>query len=392
MKPILRAEDPVPNAGFETLCVHFGDDFQARQGAAAPPIYQTSTFIYPDAEAFDARRRDGTPHYDYTRGGNPTTSILEAKVARLEHGAWSEFFGSGMGAISAAINACVHSGAHVVSISHVYGPTRGYFQHLKRFGVETTFVPGCEPQDFIAALRPETKLVYLESPTSGWFEIIDIAAIAAAARQRDIVTIFDNSWATPYFQTPLDFGVDLVVHSATKYIGGHSDVVAGAVVGRDEELHRRLFREVELCGATLDPFAAWLLIRGLRTLGLRMEYHQKSGLAVAQMLAEHPQVARVHHPALPAHPRHDVARRQLRGYAGLFSFELREQSREATHRVLNRLRLFNPGVSWGGHESLAIGGTFFSADAEERRWLIRLHAGLESTADLIADLRQALEE
>ncbi|MGE0480272.1 MAG: PLP-dependent aspartate aminotransferase family protein [Phycisphaerae bacterium] len=391
MKPHIPAADPVPDAGFETLCVHYGEDAATRCGAAAPPIYQTSTFLYPDADAFSRRKRDGTPHYDYTRGGNPTTSVLEAKLARLEHGAWAECFASGMGAISAAVNICVEAGSHVVSIANVYAPTRWYLQHLRRFGVETTFVAGGATEDFVAALRPETKLLYLESPTTGYFELLDVPALAQAARARGVLTIFDNSWATPYFQCPLEFGVDLVAHSATKYIGGHSDVVAGAIVGRDADLRKRLLRETELCGATMDPFAAWLLLRGLRTLSLRMDRHQSSALAIARMLAEHPRVEAVHHPGLEDHPGHARALRQMRGCAGLFSFSPLEQSKDATHGFLDRLKLFQHGVSWGGHESLAIGGTFFGTDRDKPHWLIRLHVGLESPADLLADVRQALE-
>lgn len=390
MKPSPEAHDPVPQPGFETLCTHFAEGPVAQGGGASPPIHQSSTFIYPDAEAFAQRRTPGSPYYDYTRGGNPTTSILEAKIARLEGGQWAEAFGSGMGAISATINTQARAGAHIVCVAHCYGPTRWYLDHLKRFRVQTTFVNSVDPQDFIAAFQPDTRLVYLESPTSGRFEVIDLEPIVHAACQRGIVTIYDNSWATPYFFRPLDAGFDLVVHSATKFIGGHSDVVAGLVVGRSLELRKQIWREVELCGATLDPFAAWLLIRGLRTLSIRMEYHQRAAVEIARMLESHPAVERVNHPGLESHPGYAIARRQLRGYSSLFSFKPRAQSRAATHAILNRLRLFRQGVSWGGFESLAIGGTFFS-DPSNPEWLIRLHAGLESIPDLIADLQQALE-
>ncbi|MFO0839880.1 MAG: aminotransferase class I/II-fold pyridoxal phosphate-dependent enzyme [Phycisphaerae bacterium] len=387
MKPLPRFEDPVPAPGFETLCSHFAEAPAQRAGAASPPIYQSSTFIYPDFEAF-SRRLKAHEHYDYTRGGNPTTTILEAKLARLEKGGWAEFFGSGMGAISAVVNACVKQGAHVVCVGHAYGPTQAYLTHIARFGVETTFVSGLVATDFIAALRENTSLVYLESPTSWWFECIEIGPIAEECRRRGIVTAFDNSWASPYFQTPLELGVDLSLHSATKYLGGHSDVVAGAVIGRDQELRKRLWREVELCGATLDPFAAWLLLRGLRTLPQRMEYHQRSGLAIAKMLSSHPRVARVRHPGLEPNA---VARTQLRGASGLFSFELHDASREAVGNLLDRLKLFRQGVSWGGFESLALGAKLAERPDAPPTWLIRLSCGLESADDLIADLKQALE-
>ncbi|MBK9126606.1 MAG: aminotransferase class I/II-fold pyridoxal phosphate-dependent enzyme [Phycisphaerales bacterium] len=387
------SRDPLGEGGFETICAHYGEHRLAHGGGAAPPLYQTSTFVYPDAEAFDRRLLPQNPYFDYTRVSNPTTALLEAKVARLEHGTWCRAFGSGMGAISSAINATIAQGAHVVAVANCYPPTREFLQqYLPKFGVQTTFVTSLDPQAFIAAMRPETKLVYLESPTFGVNHLIEIPPITAAARARGAATIFDNSWATPYFQNPLDLGVDLVVHSATKYIGGHSDVVAGLVIGRDESLRQALRKEGELHGATLDPFAAWLLVRGLRTLALRMRQHEQSGLAVARMLAEHPAVAQVNHPGLETHPNYAVGRRQLRGCAALFSFALRDQSKEATHRVLNRLRLFSIGVSWGGFESLALGGTYFDAPDHKPTWLIRLSIGLECADDLIADLRQALED
>lgn len=389
-KPALEIPDPLADADFSTICAHYAEDPAKRRGAAAPALYQTSTFIYPDAEAFAARRTPASPHYDYSRVGNPTTAILEAKLARLEHGQWCETFGSGMGAISSAINACVKAGEHVVAIAHCYGPTRQYLDHLQRLGVERTYVNSVEPQPFFDALRPTTRLLYLESPTSGRFECPPIEPITAEARRRGVRTIFDNSWATPYFMTPLDYGVDLVVHSATKYLNGHSDVVAGVVAGRDEGLRDAVRREVELGGAMLDPFAAWLMLRGLRTLALRMEHHQAAGLKIARWLEAHPQVLRVLHPGLTSHPQHATARRQLRGCSGLFSFMLREQSRAATHRLLDRLKLFQIGVSWGGFESLALGGNFFSEKHDGAEWIIRLSVGLESADDLIADLEQAL--
>jgi cystathionine beta-lyase len=391
LKPPQRYEEPVPDAGFETLCIHYAEDPAAQKGAAAVPIYQTSTFIYPGAEAYEARRTPQSPYYDYTRVGNPTTASLEAKLARLERAEWAYALGSGMGAVSAAINACVQAGSHVVALSHVYGPTRTYLNHLRRFGVQTTFVDSCEAERILAALRPETRLIYLESPTSGYLEIVDIPAVTSAARARGIATVFDNSCATPFFQRPLELGVDLVVHSATKYLNGHSDVVAGLVAGRDPHLHKRICTEVEYGGATLDPLAAWLVLRGLRSLALRMERHQANGLAVARMLAEHPAVARVNYPGLETHPGHALARRQMSGFSGLVSFVLRDASRAATYRFLNRLRLFRIGVSWGGYESLAVAWSQLESREETSEWLIRLSVGLESVTDLIADLRQALE-
>ncbi len=388
----LRKQPPPPEGAFETLLCHYGEARLAAGGSAAPPIAQASTFVYPNAESFERRLEPGNPYYDYTRVGNPTTELFEWKLAALERGAWARAFASGMGAISAVINANVRAGAHVVAVASCYGPTRSYLEgYLDRFGVGVTFVNSVRTEDFVTAIRPETRLLYLESPTSGVYDMLEIPALTAVARSRGIVTAFDNSYASPFYCSPLDLGVDLVLHSATKYIGGHSDVVAGVVVGRAPELERAVRREAELVGATLDPFAAWLLLRGLRTLAVRMERHQQTGLRVARFLAEHPRVRRVRHPGLADHPGHDIARRQLRGYAGIFSFELHDQSRAATHAVIDRLRWFSIGVSWGGHESLVVGGKLFSLDPANPLWLIRLHCGLENADDLIADLAAALD-
>jgi cystathionine beta-lyase/cystathionine gamma-synthase len=391
MHPKTRSEHE-SNASFETTCIHVGEDRMAYEGAAVPPIFQTSTFIYPEASEFSHHGAADNPHWDYTRVRNPTTAILEAKLAHLEHASWARAFGSGMGAISAAISTCVRAGTHVVCTAHCYGPTRTLLDEtFGKFGVATTYVEGCNPDDYIHAIRPETALVYLESPTSATFEVPEIRPITNAARARGIRTILDNSWASPYFQNPLVLGCDLVVHSATKFIGGHSDVVAGAVVGLDSTLKAGLMREAELLGAVLDPFAAWLLIRGLRTLRLRMEQHQKSGLAVAQALATHPKILQVNHPGLRVHPQYDVAQRQLRGFPGLFSFALADQSGEAARQFLDRLRLFHIGVSWGGHESLAIEMPSNLGAPPDGLRLIRMHVGLEATDDIVADVVQALE-
>lgn len=391
LKPKPSGRDLPPESGPETVCTHHGEDPERHFGAASPPIYQTSTFIYPDAATFEQRRKPDCPRYDYSRGGNPTNQILEAKLARLEQAEWADCFGSGMAAISAAINSRIEANTHVVAVAHCYGPTQWYLNHIRRFAVETTFVHGVEPADFIAAIRPNTRVIYLESPTSGRFEVPEIEPITEVARERGITTIFDNSWATPCFQNPLEMGVDLVLHSATKYLNGHSDVVAGVVAGRDRELQERLWREVELVGGILDPHAAWLMLRGLRTLPLRMERHQQNALALAHMLEEHPKIAYVLHPGLESHPQHATAKRQLRGCSSLFSFALKEQSREAMNRLFNRLKLFGIGVSWGGFESLILGGTLFSERPDRPEWLIRVHVGLESEQDLIADMQQALE-
>ena len=387
------ARDPLVDGGRETVCMHYGEHRLAHGGAAAPPLYQSSTFVYPDAEAYDRRYLPQSPYYDYTRQSNPTTAVLETKLAKLEVGSWARCFGSGMGAITCAISACVGAGEHVVAIDNCYPPTHDYLgEYLKRFNVSTTFVRGTDPAAFIAAMRDETRVLYLESPMWGRLELLELAPLVEAARSRSIVTIFDNSWATPVFQNPLALGCDIVVHSATKYLGGHSDTLGGVAIGQDPELGAKLAKEAELLGAVLDPFAAWLMLRSLRSLVPRMQQHQQSGLAVARLLAEHPRVQQVFYPGLESHPQHELAKRQMRGFSSVFSFALEDQSREATHRFINGLRLFSIGCSWGGHESLATGGTLFDRNSTKPMWLIRLHIGLETTEDLLADVRQALED
>ena len=377
------------DGGFETLCMHFAEDRALQFGAVTPPLYQNSTFAYPDAESFMARD-DGT-RFDYTRVRNPTTKVLEEKIARLEKAEACRAFGSGMGAIAAAIFSSVRSGDHIITIDTVYEPTRRLFaDFLTRFGVETTFVDGTEIASFERAIRPETGLIFLESPSSALFKLQDLAGVAQVARSRGITTICDNSNATPVFQNPIALGVDLVAHTATKYIGGHSDVVGGLLAGSRERIEAIGAQECQLLGATCDPFAGWLMLRGLRTLPVRMERHRRSGLEIARLLATDGRVRRVHYPGLDMHPQHALAKRQMRGQSGLLSFELRDNSREATFAVVNRLRLFGIAVSWGGYESLAIPVEVSDAASGEATWMIRLSVGLESVEDLKADLYAAL--
>lgn len=376
--------------GFETLCVHYAENRELHYGAAAPPIYQSSTFTFPDSASFHARCAN--PHqFDYTRVGNPTTRLLESKIAAIEKGEAARAFGSGMAAISAAILSCVKAGEHVVCIETVYGPTRRLLtEYLPRFGVETTFVHGVEVSDFEAATRPNTKLYYVESPSSLLFEVQDLTAIAALARSRGISTVCDNSNASPVFQNPLAFGIDVVVHSATKYIGGHSDVVAGLAVGSEKRIRSLVNLEGELLGGVADPFASWLLLRGLRSLGVRMERHARSTAAIARLLESDTRVARVYYSGLESHPQAALARKQMRGHSGLISFSLRTPGREAAFAVVDALKYFGIAVSWGGFESLALPLEVTDPADGMKKWIIRLSVGLESLEDLKADLYHAL--
>lgn len=389
---------------FETIVAHLGENPAEYRGAVIPPIYQNSLFTFPNCEARErnyAPASDGGTHaaggvselYDYSRVCNPTTDIVEAKIAALEGGERARCFGSGMGAVSAAILSCVKAGDHVIAPETSYGPTRQFLQsYLKRFDVGVTFVDGSDIQDWANALRPNTTLLYLESPSTLVMKQQDLSAIARLAREHGAATVIDNSWATPIFQNPLAHGIDLVVHSATKYLGGHSDVVAGVVIGSAERMRKLTFEEGCLIGAMLDPFAAWLLLRGLRTLPIRMERHQQSAKRIATALREHPNVARVFYPGLPDDPQAELTRQQLRGTSGLMSLMLKTPGKDAAYRVVNALRYFAIGCSWGGFESLALPALAPAAaiGESEPHWLIRLHIGLEAVEDLWEDLNKAL--
>lgn len=375
--------------GFETLCIHFAEDREANLGAAAPPLYQCSTFTYPSAELFEQRRE--VPRYIYTRESNPTTLLLEKKIAELEAAESARAYSSGMAAISAAILSCVRSGDHVVCIETVYGPTRRLLSdYLPKFGIETTYVRGTELSDFEAALRPNTKLIYLESPSSLLFELQDLAAVAGLARSRKIATVCDNSNATPYFQNPIAFDIDLVVHTATKYIGGHSDLVAGFVAGANARMQPMASMEGELLGGIADPFCSWLMLRGLRSLGVRLDRHYKNAMAIARFLESDARIGRVYYDGLESHPQAYLARKQMRGHSGMLSFTLRDASREQVYAVVNALKYYCIAVSWGGYESLALPLEVTDPDTGAKKWIIRLSIGLESVEDLKADLYQAL--
>lgn len=375
------------HSGFapEDICAHYGEDYTAHYGAMSPPIYQTSLFL------------DGND-YTYSRVSNPTLEVFERKVAALEHadpeaGGRAFTVSSGMAAITTAILSCVKTGDHIIMVRTAYGPARGFARYLERFGIGCTFVRGTRIEDFEEALRPETKLIYLESPCSGIFELQDLSAVSALARPRGIATIIDNTCATPIYQQPLDLGIDLVVHSATKYFGGHSDVVAGVIVGKGERI-ARLAGERTMFGNAAPPMQAWLLQRGLRTLPVRMKAAMESGLAVARYLEAHPAVERVYHPGLERHPQHALYLRQMSGCGGLLSFKPRG-SYESRAEMVHRLQVFKKAPSWGGYDSLVYPlGALAAPDEECRKaydgGVIRLYVGLESIDTLLGDLEQAL--
>lgn len=375
-----------------TLLAH-DDPFPG--GAVVPPIYQTSLFTFANyaemADTFAGRRRQPI----YSRGDNPTVMEFEARVAALEGAEAARGFSSGMAAISATVLAFVGSGERVVAVRNCYGDAYRLFERLfRRLGIKVDYVDGSDP-DAVAAALPGAKLLYLESPTSMMFELQDIGHLTRLAREQGVITTLDNSWATPVFQKPILHGVDLVLHSASKYLGGHSDTVAGVVAGSAAHVRHINEQTYSSLGGKLSPFEAWLLLRGMRTLPLRLPHHMKSGLVIAERLKAHQQVERVNHPAWSNHP----GKKTLSGYAGLFSFEVTDEIDIPV--FVDALKYFRIGVSWGGHESLVVPA---KASLEQTPGLnsmarfgvsprtIRFNVGLESVEDLWADIAQAFEK
>ena len=348
----------------------------------ATPIVQTSLFAYPDLDSFNAAAKEENRFPIYTRGQNPTVEVLENKLAALERGEACKCFASGMAAMSAVVMGLMKSGDHILFVNQTYGPMMQLARHLERFGIEHNQVLDLDPDDVAAALKPNTKLVWMESPGTMLMRTFDIAAVADVARKHGALTCIDNTWATPLFQKPITHGVDIVVHSATKYIGGHSDVVGGAVITTAERMKEIFYRAFLLNGGILAPFDAWLLLRGLRTMPVRMQQHEADALRVAEFLRTRPEVRQVFHPAF------DDRSASLTGFSGLLSFELADGRFEAVRRFIDGLKRFRIGISWGGVESLVIspnrGHNPGYLDAQRiPHGLVRLSVGLEGGEVLI---------
>ncbi|AEI43978.1 trans-sulfuration enzyme family protein [Paenibacillus mucilaginosus] len=384
----------VPQDDRQTL-LHGGDEQEAFGHAAVPPIYQTAPFAYDTFEAYaEAERRD-QEQYVYWRGTNPTVELAERKLAELAGGEACKCFSSGMAAITAALMSSLAAGDHVVAVGQVYESTAALLKHLAKWGVSHAVTAGCSIREIEQALQEHTKVIYMESPCSMTFRLTDVPEVVRLARSRGLRTLIDNTWATPLFQKPLEHGVDLVIEAASKYLGGHNDLLAGAVIGSQADLKKMFSKEFELFGAALAPFEAWLLSRGLRTLPLRMKGHQEGGLAVARALEGHPMIARVNHPGLPSHPDYELGTRVLKGYSGVFSIELKDARFERVAEVINRMKRFEIAPSWGGYQSQVVSPNYgYNLKALERErlspGLIRLAVGLEPPEELIADLEEAL--
>jgi methionine-gamma-lyase len=390
---------PTESAGLNTKAVHSEGSEAYKNRAVSCPIYQTSAFAFDSAETGARLFRGEEAGFIYTRIGNPTTEALQNTVAALEHGSSALATASGMAAISTLFLALLKSGDHVVCSHAVYGPTRVMLEReLVRFGIRSTFVETSDTDQVRAALKPDTQLLFIETPANPTLTVTDLVACGELARSRGVLMAVDNTFASPYLQTPLDLGADIVIHSLTKFINGHSDVVAGMIVVRDPGLHKQLRPVLTTFGATIDPHQAWLVLRGVKTLGLRMAQAQASAQKVAEFLRGHPSVAWVSYPGLPDHPHHDLARRQMRGFGAMVCFGPKG-GYPAVQRILNRVRLCTLGVSLGGVETLiqhpaTMTHASLSDEAKAAAGigpdLIRLALGIEDAEDLIADLDQAL--
>ena len=374
-------------SGFDTLAIHAGQEPEGLTGSVTVPIFQTSTF---------AQVAVGTNKgYEYARTGNPTRTALETCLAALEDGRWALAFASGMAATD-AIAHLLKFGDHVVLGDDVYGGTyRLFLRVFEQLGIETTVVDMRQPARVRKAMRRTTRLVWIESPTNPMLRVLDIRALADIAHKAKALAVVDNTFASPYLQNPLAHGADLVLHSTTKYIGGHSDVVGGALIGNDPALRERLAFLQNAAGGVPGPLDAWLVLRGAKTLAVRMERHSVNGQAIAEWLTEHPKVVRVNYPGLRTHPSHDIARRQMRAFGGMLSFELKA-GEAAAKRMAAKTRIFALAESLGGVESLievplamthgSVRGTKLAPPAG----LVRLSVGIETVHDLIEDLAVAI--
>ena len=380
----------------ETQATRGAANLEKKNGPLATPIYQTSTFEVTDNE--EQLRVTGSDSY-YTRYGNPTNTVAEKTVAELEGVDAALTFASGMGAITTTIMALLKAGDHLVAQRDVYGGTHKFLsQWLPKLGVETTFVDTTDYEQHARAIRPNTKLLYLESPTNPTLRVVDLKKTSALAKQHGLLSMIDSTFGTPINQHPAEFGIDLIMHSGTKYLSGHSDLICGVVAGRAELIAQILSTRTTL-GNCMDPHAAWMLVRGLKTLAVRVQRQNENALRVAEFLSSHPKVHRVHYPFLKNHPQATVARSQMAGGGGMVSFEV-EGTGDDARRLTESLRLFTLAPSLGGVESLVsipVLTSHLTLAPEERQkigvteQMIRLSVGIESAEDLIADLEHALE-
>lgn len=395
----MNREKHASSMGKSTRAIHSGKLADSLFGEVSVPIFQSSTFAFPSAEEGAARFSGESPGFIYTRLNNPTVNALEDNVASLEEGFGGMATATGMAAISTVFMTYLHQSAHVVSTDSVYGSTRVLLEmELPRFGAQATFVDTSDLEKIRKALRPETCMVYLETPTNPTMILTDIEAAAQIAHQAGAILVVDNTFASPYLQRPLQHGADVVVHSLTKFLNGHSDVVGGMIVAGDEENFKKIRRILSLFGGTMDPHQAWLILRGVRTLPLRLERAQENARRIAAFLSIHPKVTWVRYPGLPEHPQYAVAQKQMDGFGAMICFGVKNGLQGGV-TVMNHVKLITLAVSLGGVESLIehpASMTHASIPRKEREEagildeLVRLSVGCEDFEDLKEDLDQAL--
>ena len=386
----MKRHIPLENLQFATRCVHGGVYKDAQYNSVVTPIYPSSTFY------FEGPRQ--TSGYDYTRTKNPTRDALEENLASLEGGAGASAVATGMAAIATALH-LLPAGAHVIAGNDIYGGTYRLFANvLPARGLRFTLIDMGDLDAVEAAIEPDTAMIWIETPSKPLLRLTDVAAVCALARARGILSCADNTFLSPYLQRPLELGADLVVHSTTKYLNGHSDVVGGAIVSATPELAAKVAATANALGTTCSPFDAWLVLRGVKTLPLRMQAHEKNAAALAAYLDAHPQVERVYYPGLPGHPDHALARRQQHGFGAMLSFDLKG-GEDAVFRLVERLKLYAFAESLGGVESLiehpaSMSHAAMSPEAQTAAGigpgLVRVSVGIEDTQDLLADMAQAL--
>lgn len=375
---------------FSTKAIHAGQQPDPTTGAIMPPIFQTSTYAQNGLGDHKG--------YEYSRSHNPTRTMLEECIAALEDGKFGLAFASGMAA-ETAILSLLSAGDHLVACDDLYGGSYRIFERvMRRYNVETSYVPASNVAAYEQAIRPNTKIIWLETPTNPLLRLIDIHAVAQIAHRHNILVVVDNTFASPYFQQPLKLGADIVVHSTTKYINGHSDVIGGALVLNNEEVYESIKFYENAAGNVPSPFDAWLTLRGIKTLAVRMRQHDENARSVAKFLAEHPRVEKVYYPGLPSHPDYELAKRQMSGFGGMVSFQFKGVYADVD-KLVRRFKVFSLAESLGGVESLVchpVSMTHGSIPKEIREargltdTLLRLSVGIEDVEDLLADLQQAL--
>jgi cystathionine gamma-synthase len=395
-----QSDAPEPRPGFSTLSVHAGEARQKLGDAITDPIYCAATYTFADTQSVIDYIEKKQPREEYGRYGNPSERVVERKLAELEGGGEALLYASGMAAIVGLLMARLNGGDEVVFFDECYHRSREFCaKHLSRFGVVTRQVPACDYEAMESAITPRTRLLVSESPTNPHLSVVDLERFAAIGKRHGVETLIDSTLATPYNVRPLEYGVDYVLHSATKYLGGHNDLLAGVLVAREGKLESvRKLRGI--MGGISSPHVVYLLQRGLKTFELRMQRHNANGQAVAEFLANHPRVEKVFYPGLTSHRHHGIAKRTLRGCGGLVTFVVRDADWRATADVVDAVKVFRIAPSLGGVESLIeqpMIMSYYECTPDERREfgipdnMIRVSCGIENTEDLIADLRQALE-